>query len=262
MYLLKCNFTKVLYLFILLSCKSFAQEGNYVGINFGLSDFHLKDDHASPLIFRGIGITPSIQFMYKGEAAIHSVELSYYYDYLGSINTNFNTNNWRGKVKYSYLHFIIDFIEPNNQLALFIGASLSSFLSLSDYRYIDDNLAIESWYWNHSINVELELIYSFNPKEYITAQCGVPAISNISRPEYSPSNNYSYSSNRYIVTTFDKMMYFPDNFFINTILTYHTPISRMFSLQIEYEFFYSLYNKPKEVSMYMNNARAGLFWQF
>ncbi len=262
MRLSNCNFTKLLFLLILFFSNSFAQERNHIGIHFGLTDFHLKDDHASPLFFRGIGITPSIQFMYKGESAIHSFELSYYSDYLGSINSIFNTNNWRGKVKYSYLHYLTDLIKPDNQLELFIGASLSSFFSLSDYRYINDNLAIKSWYWNHSLNIELALIYSFNQKEYISARLSSPVVSNISRPKYSPSENYSYSTNIYKVDLFDKMVFFPNNFFINTILAYHTPISQSFGLQIEYEFFYSLYNKPKEVSMYMNNVRAGLFWQF
>ncbi len=259
MRLLISTFTKVFCLFILLLGKSVAQETNSIGIYFGLTDFHLRDDHASPVFFRGIGITPSIQYLYKGESVIQSVELSYYYDYLGSININFNTDNWRGKVKYSYLHFITNF---NNQIKLFIGASISSFLSLSDYRYIDDNLAIKSWYWNHSLNAELELIYSFNQKEYISAQFSLPTISNISRPKYSPSENYSYSTNSYKVNMFGEMVYFPNNFFISTILVYQKLISARFGLQIEYEFYYSLYNKPKEVAMYMNNISAGLVWKF
>ena len=262
MHLLKYNFTKILCLLFLLFGESFAQERNYAGINLGLSDFHLRDDHASPLFFRGIGFTPSIQFMYIGESTIHSVELQYIYDYLGSINENFNTNNYRGKVKYSFLHHINDFIISNNQLSLFIGASLSSFLSLSDYRYIDDNLAIKSWYWNHSLNVEIELLYRFNQKKFISAQLSLPAISNISRPKYSPSENYSYSTNSYKVDVFGKMTFFPKNFFVASTLIYHTPISEVFVLHLEYEFFYSLYNKPKEVDMYMNNVLAGLFLQF
>ncbi len=140
--------------------------------------------------------------------------------------------------------------------------SVSSFFTISDYRYIDDNLAIKSWYWNHSLNADLALIYSLDQEKYFSAKFSLPLISNISRPKYSPSENYSYSTNSYTVNVFGKMEYFPNNFFINIILTYHTPISDRFSLQLDYEYFYSLYDKSKEVDMFMNNFRAGLLWGF
>jgi len=261
------KFTRYFYLSTIGLCLlipgySFAQhEGkNFLGVNFGISNFHIRDDHASPLSFRGTGIAPSLQYLCKNETDRHAVKLSYLYGYLGSNNSNFNTDNWRAEVKYSYVHSISGLNIFHKGGKFFLGISASSFLSLSDYHFIDDlHLAIKSWYWHHSVNAELLMECALRKSEFVSLQLSVPMISNISRPNYSPSKNYSYTTNTYKVDVFGKTEIVPNNFFLNTVLTYQTPIGESINLQIEYEFYYSLYNEPKEIIMYMNNIRAGLF---
>lgn len=47
----------LLLLLLLLYNSSFAQKKNdQVGLSFGPSNFHITDEHTSPLIFRGTGI--------------------------------------------------------------------------------------------------------------------------------------------------------------------------------------------------------------
>lgn len=253
----------VIVLHLLFHGCSLAQEtkNNFLGANFGISNYHIRDDHASPLFFRGTGIAPSLQYLYKSETEQHAVKLSYLYGYLGSNNSNFNTDNWRAEVKYSYVHSITSITLFTKNVGLFLGVSASTFLSLSDYHFIDDqHLAIKSWYWNNSVNVEFLMECALRKSEFISLQLSLPVISNISRPDYSPSKNYSYATNTYIIDAFGEMEIFPKNIFLNAVLTYQKPIGESINLQIEYEFYYSLYNKPKEIAMYMNNIRAGLFF--
>lgn len=236
---------------------------NFLGVNFGISNFHIRDDHASPLFFRGTGIAPSLQYFYKSDTERHSVELSYLYGYLSSNNSNFNTDNWRGEIKYSYVHSISGLNIFNKGVEFFLGVSASSFLSLSDYHFIDDqHLAIKSWYWHHSVNAEILMECALRKSEFVSIQFSLPLISNISRPNYSPSKNYSYETNTYKVDVFGETEIVPNNLFLNTVLTYQTPVGENINLQFEYEFYYSLYSKPKEIAMYMNNIRAGLFFNF
>jgi len=64
---------KLLFFMSIFSACSFAQqnEQNYLSLTFGGSDFHLKDEHASPLIFNSIGITPTFQYVHKGDKGGH-----------------------------------------------------------------------------------------------------------------------------------------------------------------------------------------------
>lgn len=237
-----------------------AQEGNtnFLSLSFGASDFHIRDDHASPLFFRSIGIAPSIQYLHKTENEVHALECSYYYDYLSSDQPNFNTDNWRGSAKYTYARSVSEFSALGNSVNVYVGASVSSFLSLSQYRHNGDNLAITSWYWHHSLNAELCITYTMQNNDFAALQVSIPVVGNIARPEYSPSKNYSYKENEYEIQGFGETVLFPVNMSVNVSLSYRVSLSETFSLLGSYEFFYAGYAKPKEVDMYMNNFRAGL----
>jgi hypothetical protein len=248
-----------LFIFLIFCSRLPAQTetGHNISLLFGISDFHLRDDHASPLFFSSTGINPSLRYIFNGLTFSHSVELSYFQDYLKSNVPNFNSDNWRGKIKYAYLISLTEWKISDQKLRLSAGPSVSSYLSLSDYR-IGEGLAIKSWYWHHSINLELKTMYIINDRNSWTARILFPLVSNISRPAYSPSEDYNYSTNQFKIKSVGKMVYFPANFFLNLILTWHTTISAGFGFQLDYEFFYSSYDKPKDVKMFMNNLRAGV----
>ena len=257
-----------LLLFILGSVCSNAEESgrNYIGLSISGCDFHISDNHASPLIFSGTGIGPVVQYFSKGDESRQVAEGSYYFNSLSTANQNFHTDNWRGKIRYSYLYSIAGRDSTESAVQLFLGGSLGSFFSQSDYYA---NLAnqfsvrsIVSWYWSHSLDAAALLEFESATDEYISLLLSVPLISNISRPQYSSSGDYNYDENDWDIKTFGETELFPNNLSANVLLMYRTLLSPDFSFHISYEFFYSYYKKPKTVGMYINNIRVGLFFCF
>ena len=250
--------------FIMCFAQSSGQ--NYIGASIGGSDFHISDDHASPLIFSGAGIAPMIQYFHLGDESRQLAEGSYYFDNLATSNQNFHADNWRGKVRCSYLYSIAGRDSAESVVQLFLGGSLGSFFCKSDY---DVNLAnqftlrsIVSWYWSHSLDAAALLEFQSADDEYISLLLSVPLVSNVSRPQYSSSGDYNYNENDWDIATFGKTVLFPNHLSANVLLMYRTVLSPDFSFQISYEFFYSYYKKPKAVGMYMNNIRVGSFFCF
>jgi hypothetical protein len=253
--------------FVILSRNSLAQEDkrNYLGLSFGGSDFHLKDDHASPLIFSSVGIAPTFQFFHLGDKSRHSLEGSYYYAYLSSSSDNFNTDNWRGRVRYSYVHLISNFEVWNRSFGIFLGGSINSFYNKSNYYYAlntSNGISIVSWYWSHSLDLTAQVEYNIAQRESFSMMLYVPVISNVSRPKYSPSGDYNYDENTWKVKAFGETEIFPRNLSVNVLLNYQRVIVGNFDLRLSYEFYYSSYDKPTDMAMYMNNLRAGLFFCF
>jgi len=242
------------------------EEHNHLGGSFGGSDFHIKDDHASPLIFSSIGIAPTLQYIHKGDEGRHYAEISYYYDYLWTSSDNFHNDNHRGRIRYSYLHSISEFKVINKDFELFLGGSIASFLCHSDYyhSWIPPSVSrtIESWYWSNSLDLSAQLEYNATPREYFSIQFFIPIVSNISRPKYSSSGDYNYVDNDWKFKMFGETKFFPENFSMDFLFTYQRPVIWKFNLQLSYEFYYSFYNEPQNVNMYINNLRAGLFFCF
>ncbi len=161
--LLKYITTKLLLLVIIPII--FLHPQSFVGAGFGGSDFHISDEHASPMFFRSIGIAPVVQFIYVGENGIHNFEASYYNNNLLSFNSNFNTASWRGKIKYSYTHLVAKPEVLGKVVNLYVGGSISTFYCRQNYYYlyIPENasaIADVSWIWNHSLDLSLNGIYN------------------------------------------------------------------------------------------------------
>lgn len=252
---------------VALSGNSLAQEDkrNFVGLSFGGSDFRLKDDHASPLIFGSIGIAPTFQFFHIGNKSRHSLEGSYYYANLSSSSANFNTANWRGRVRYSYVHLISNLEAWNRSFGIFLGGSINSFYERSNYYYAwngSNGTSIVTWYWTHSIDLTAQLEYSIARRESFSMMLYVPMISNVSRPKYLPSGDYNYEENTWKVKAFGETEVFPRNPSVNVLLNYQRSLFGNFDLRLSYEFYYSSYDKPTDMAMYMNSLRAGLFFCF
>ena len=179
---------------------------DYIGAAFGGSDFHTRDDHASPMIFSAWGIAPTLQFIHAGEQTRQYFEASYYSAVLSTAQDNFRTDNWRGRGRYAYLLSVGEFADTDRLLRLFLGGSLNSFLSRSHYYFFIRPLngyasSIDSWYWSHSLDAALSLEYGIAEREFFSLQCYVPLLSNVSRPQYSPSGDYSYTENVWKILT-------------------------------------------------------------
>jgi len=240
---------------------------NFAGAGFGGSDFHILDEHASALIFSSIGVAPTVQFIHIGEQGISNLELSYYNNYLSTSQSNFNTESWRARIQYSYL---IEVASPEiigKAVNLYIGGSVGTFFSRGDYYYYykPDNgnaFADVSWIWSHSINLSAGAYYNLSKREFISAQVDIPLLSNVSRPEYSASGDYNYSQNTWKIKMFGTTEFFPKNFSLYFRLNYQHPLIGNFNMLLGYDFYYSFYNKPSDIRMYMNNFRGGLFYCF
>jgi hypothetical protein len=240
---------------------------DYIGAGFGGSDFHIRDDHASPMIFSAWGIAPELQFIHAGEESRQYFEGSYYFAVLSTTSDNFRTDTWRGRGRYAYLVSIADFGDADHPLRLFLGGSLNSFLSGSHYYYFMKPLngygsSIDSWYWSHSLDAALHLEYAIAERRFFSLQCYMPLLSNVSRPQYSPSGDFSYTENVWKMKMFGRTEFFPRNVSCDLLFAFQLPVLWRFNIQVSYEFFFASYDLPRELKMYMNNARGGIFYCF
>ena len=250
--------------FLQLWNSSFAQKkDDLFGVSFGVSNFHITDEHTSPLIFRGTGIAPSINWQHSGIRYSHYAEGSFYYDNLFSSSDNFRTENFRGKFRYSLLYKLSDSLSVNRHPEFSFGLSATSFYCKSDY-YFDMRTiqarSISSWYWSHSIDLALQLNYFFSERNYLGLQISSPLISSVSRPPYSSSGNYDYDENDWIINPFGRTVFFPQNLSVNTNMVYQVPVSTKLSIRFNWEFYYMKYTEPDDIGMYMNNFRLGIFY--
>ena len=239
---------------------------NFIGASFGGSDFHIKDDHASPMIFSRLGIAPSLQYFFRGEANRQYAEISYYHGYLGTTADNYHDTDNRARVRYSYFHSIVDFTFLGQRISLFVGGSANSFMSHSDYYYLyvqgTEARTIESWQWSTSLDLSFQLECALPDREFLSAQFFMPMVSNASRPQYSPGGDYNYVLNDWKYKMFGTTELFPENFSLNSLLVYQRPLRESLDVELSYEFYYSFYNRPQDIGMYMNNFRAGFIYTF
>jgi len=245
----------------------FLRAQNYAGVGFGGTDFHIIDAHASPLIFGSLGITPDIQFIHKGENSLQYFEGSYYDNLLSSSSSNFNTQSWGGRLRFSFVQLIANPGILGRALSIYAGGSACTFFTRQDYYYYykpsaANAVADVSWQWSHSLDISLAAEYDLTDREFLLAQIDMPVVSSISRPQYSPSEDYNYSENVFKIKMFGAAELFPNYFSLDIRLNYQRPLFWNFNMQIGYEFFYSYYNKPSDIKMYMNNFRGGLFYCF
>jgi hypothetical protein len=253
------------FLIVMIPISASAQDNNYLGISFGTSDMHLYDEHASPLIFKGIGIAPDIIYYHKNKHRRQYAEASFYHKNLKTSQDNFSDHNYNGRVRITFVYSILKNNANEKKLSAYLGSSIQSFFSRSDYFYqrnTGPSRSITSWYWCHSVDLSALLEYQFDAQNYISSQLFIPLISNISRPAYSSSGDYNYTTNEWDINPFGETLFFPQNISFNAKINYQKPIGAKTSLQLSYEFFFASYYKPRDIKMYMNNLRIGLFYNF
>lgn len=257
------NYSLLSLLLCFLYGSLFAQEEtkNSIGLGFGTSNFHIVDEHSTPLVFRGTGIAPSIYFISDGSKNRHFLTGSFFYDNLNSSSDNFFTENYRVTGRYSFSHNLL----KKQKTGIYLGGSLSSFFCYSDYFFwVVPSYArsITSWYWSHSFDLSMHLEYRISPRNLFTFHCYIPLVSNVSRPEYSPSGGYDYTENKWIIKSTGKNEIFPENSSVNIRMFLQHNMSKRISLIADYEFYYLKYKRPGVINMYMNNLRAGTFINF
>jgi len=246
-----------------------AQEGtwDYAGGGFGGTDFHVRDDHASPLFFGAFGIAPVVQFLHAGEGNRQFFEASYSPAVLAADPEYFRADNWKGRIRYAYMASVGEFSMGDRPLLLFLGGAVNSFLSRSDYYYFIRPLngyssAIDSWYWSSSVDVALRAEYGLGEREFVSLQCFFPLVSNVSRPQYSASGDYSYTENAFKLKMFGRTVVFPKNFSCDLLLEFQLPVFWRFNAGVSWEFYYTSYDLPRELRLYLNTARGGVFFCF
>jgi hypothetical protein len=235
--------------------------------SFGGSNLHILDELASPLIFSNTGIAPSIQYYAMRKKSLQYAEGSFYYDHLKTTQNNFSIRNYSGRFRYSYLYIPFHLKLAEHNINISFGGSFTSFFNGSDYDYENyyystENRAIVTWYWSHSLDIGFHADYFLNKGAFFSLQWYIPVVSNVSRPTYSSSGDYNYTSNTRDISACGETMFFPENISFNSLITFQKPLKEKLSLQLTYEFFLTQYGEPEEITMYMNNFRIGLSYYF
>jgi len=232
---------------------------NKISLGFGASNFHILDEHATFLIFRGTGIAPSVAYSHTGSKVMHQIRGAFYYNNLKASVDNFKTELIGGQFRYACL-----ISAGNGNDLLSVGLSLSSVFFKTDY-YFNSQVywlkAIESWNWCHSVDIALQLNKEWG-KNRIGFMVFVPLVSNISRPKYSSSGDYNYEKNDWDVKTFGRTVFVSKNPCVNVHLNYSRNLSRRVILDAGYEFYYSYNENPELIRFYMNNFRLGISYSF
>ena len=237
---------------------------NNIGIGFGLTDFHIRDEIASPLIYRGLGYSVSLMYSRVGDNDEHNVELTAYYTRLRPMYAEYHAENFRAGIRYDYLRQVLKTGKLNNVFRIDAGGGLYTFFNISAYReqyYPDEimeNLDV-AWYLTYSVELSALFQYEIKRSNSFEFQIHFPFVSSISRPAYSyvpgPEGNNDFE-------LFGRISPFWENFIVQFKLAYRHKLSDRLSVFIRYDFQYSSYDQPRDVKMYMNNLQAGTCFIF
>jgi hypothetical protein len=236
---------------------------NNIGFSFGLSDFHIRDEYASPLIYRAPGIGACFSYSRDEDKYKHIIELTGYYADLKPIYDEYYALDIRGGFRYNYIRRVFK-TGRDNILTAGAGGGLYIFLNYSSYRAHTYPMAmlanlVNAWYLAHSAEITLLLEYERARSDVFEFRIHLPFITSISRPAYSyvPGDNSGDD-----FTPFGAIKPFWKNFTIQFRTYYRHRISRRFGIFAYYDFQYSAYDKPLDVRMYMNNFQAGTYLIF
>jgi len=257
--------------FMILCSAAFAQNKeqpkknkitNSIGVSIGLSDFHVRDELASPLIYRHMGITGSGEYVLSGENYKHLFEASGYYDILKSSSEHYEAENGRIGGRYNYLHKITELNLFKNRLTVFGGGGIYSFLNYSFYReFISEiGLITISYYMLHSAELSIWLDYSIGSSNQLSLKLNLPLISNASRPTYSTATPGTNQVGEF--SLFGTMAAFWETPAVQLKTAYSFKISKLVSISAQYVFHYLYYSVPRKIAMYMNDFRVGIYFLF
>src|SRR4030095_241515 len=103
---------------------------NLIGISIGLSDFHVREEMASPLTYWNNGITACLEYIRVGDNYKHQIELDGYYSKIKTVYEEYYAHNSRAGFRYSYLHKFLS-LNTSTNLNLYAGGGGYSFINLS-----------------------------------------------------------------------------------------------------------------------------------
>jgi len=237
-------------------------QSDFIGVSFGGSNLHILDEHATPLIYRGTVILPSLSYDHCSGTSSHTIFGSFHHGFLFAGAENFKTEVIGWDFSYTYLHKIATM---HGGFSFDAGGSVSSFFNKSDYSF--DVVTfwaknIESWYGRHSVDLCAGIHNNFNSRNYIEATLNMPLVSNIGRPAYSASGDYNYEENDWDISCFGNTSFFPMNFSVKTQVSYSMMISERFFAVADYIFFYSRSIEPQQIRLYSNNFIIGVGYAF
>ncbi|RPI18126.1 MAG: hypothetical protein EHM58_06820 [Ignavibacteriae bacterium] len=222
----------------------------------GLSDFHVRDEFASSLIYRNTNFAVEGEYMIKTDKSIQSFQLAGYNAVLKTNLEKYDAENFRVSFRYNYLHNISKYKIWGNDLNIFLGGGGYSLLNFSQYNeYISEyGVLTESWYWVHSAEVSAFANYNTGSNNLGFA-ADFSLISNVSRPQYSYiPGTYRYSH----INPFGKMEVFWNNPSVHIKIIYGYQLSSRFQILAQYNFQYSYFDEPRIIGLYMNNFLTGV----
>ncbi|MDN5202546.1 hypothetical protein QQ008_14255 [Fulvivirgaceae bacterium BMA10] len=250
-------FSFVLTLFI--SLLGFSQtesvNKNHLGIVFGNSNFHSRDQMLSPLNYRGNNFNTTISYTNRRTKGFHTAEVLFS---IGDINTNvdhFTMNGIRTHISYGYRRELSTIKLKNTEIPFFIGGIIKSFLNIK----ISDNEDAFTWMFVNSLNISIGAEYRNSPRHSFLWQFHFPLISYVLRPPYAGSDEFlvedpwEFKSSRY-----GDVAFINKYFMLANILTYQYGLSSRFDLVVKYQFQYHQYDQPRSVKMYVNLVSGGL----
>lgn len=233
---------------------------NSLSVSIGLSDFHVRDEIASPLTYGNRTLRLGIEYNAKKDLYRHIIELDGYYGLIYIRFPKYETENIRGSLRYSYLHLIHRAKLFSSPLVFYIGGCIHTFLNHSSYReYITTSGIIEApWYWSHSLGLSLLTHYQFKENEF-TIHCNYSILSNVSRPAYSyvPGTQTSEP-----IKPLGKMEMFWNHQKFRAKLEYIHRLGKLWNISASYNFEYLCYPNPRKIALYMNNVYFGVTIKF
>jgi hypothetical protein len=151
---------------------------------FGISNLHILDELASPLVFSHTGIAPSIQYNASRPNSNQYIEGSFFYNHLKTTQDNFSIRNYSGRFRYAYFYTPFRLKLAENDLNISFGGSFTSFFNRSEYEFeiyynSTTSRAITSWYWSHSIDPGFQVEYYLKERTFFSLQFYIPVISNV-----------------------------------------------------------------------------------
>ena len=238
---------------------------NDFSASIGLSDFHIRDERASPLTFRGQGIMFNVSYGRTGENHKHLLDFLINTDMLNSDFGEYYSFGIRGYARYNYYYRVVNSNRRDNRFNIFIGGGLSTFLNCSFFfeksypEQVSNNLA-NTWYFVHSIEISVLMDYKYKGKNIFELRLFQPLVSNISRPPYSIA--WSTPNSTGLFNLIGNNSFFWEYSNIQLKLMYQRLINEWLNLSFDYYFQYSSYPQPRQLNFYSNYFLAGAHLKF
>jgi hypothetical protein len=238
----------------------------FLGANFGINDFHVKDEYLSPYTFRGVMFSTNLSFQAKLKNIIHEVDVFFSTGKPDSDKQPRDLSQKVGSISYSFFYKVNKLNVNGSPLDLYLGTGISSFVMNTDFvvnsEYGYGSFRDQSWYWSHSINFLFRGEYSFNKNQSMSIQLNVPFLQLVSRPangHWADKDNLDVMTNSFLNAAKDgKMEFLTDHFVIHCVLEYKNKVNDNIFFRGSYRFNYVSSSEPLPMQTYMNDFLIGL----